>query len=128
MKVCEIPDCDNRVYSLKICRKHYFWKKHGNVNEPPVCSINGCIKLAVTRGWCSLHYGRWQKHNDPEMLGYETRADYCKVDGCNRTVYAKGYCSMHYTRSRERENIGGPEKLQNKNGRNVKLVIVMKCQ
>jgi hypothetical protein len=32
------------------------------------CSINGCEKPFVARGWCSLHWKRWRKHGDPLML------------------------------------------------------------
>ena len=30
-----------------------------------VCSIDDCIVLAVTRGWCQKHYARWRTHDDP---------------------------------------------------------------
>lgn len=29
------------------------------------CSINGCEKAVLARGWCSTHYSRWNKHGDP---------------------------------------------------------------
>lgn len=35
------------------------------------CSIDGCEKKTLARGWCSKHYQRWQKHGDP--LGGNTR-------------------------------------------------------
>src|SRR5690625_2170271 len=30
-----------------------------------ICSIDGCPQRKVARGWCSKHYRRWQRHNDP---------------------------------------------------------------
>jgi hypothetical protein len=29
------------------------------------CKIEGCIKPVRTRGWCTAHYNRWQRHGDP---------------------------------------------------------------
>ena len=31
------------------------------------CSIEGCQRKTLARGWCELHYSRWRKHNDPLM-------------------------------------------------------------
>ena len=31
----------------------------------PECSIEGCSKKAIGRGWCSKHYQRWQRHGHP---------------------------------------------------------------
>jgi hypothetical protein len=29
------------------------------------CSLVGCSNDAYCRGWCVLHYSRWQRHGDP---------------------------------------------------------------
>ena len=31
----------------------------------PLCSIPGCCKPHLARGWCKAHYRRWQRHGDP---------------------------------------------------------------
>lgn len=30
-----------------------------------ICSVDGCGNLTNARGWCTTHYGRWQRHGDP---------------------------------------------------------------
>src|SRR2546429_327368 len=32
------------------------------------CSIEGCNKEARTRGWCHMHYKRWQTYGDPQKV------------------------------------------------------------
>lgn len=37
----------------------------GYPNLNPICSVEGCHAPTCVRGWCKLHYGRWQRHGDP---------------------------------------------------------------
>ena len=29
------------------------------------CSVDDCARPVMSRGWCSLHYQRWERHGDP---------------------------------------------------------------
>lgn len=41
--------------------------------DPPIaCSIEGCEKAVLARGWCASHYHRWKRHGDP-LGGGRTR-------------------------------------------------------
>lgn len=31
------------------------------------CVFDGCEKVAARRGWCHMHYKRWQVHGDPSV-------------------------------------------------------------
>lgn len=33
-----------------------------------ICSMEGCVRPARVRGWCSTHYERWRKHGDPTVV------------------------------------------------------------
>lgn len=33
-----------------------------------ICAVEGCHGKVLCRGWCTKHYGRWQRHGDPEKL------------------------------------------------------------
>jgi hypothetical protein len=68
------------------------------------CSIEGCTKKQNARGWCSLHYTRWQRFGDPEATvrhrGPNGTNSVCTVDGCESLAHARTYCPVHYQRWR----------------------------
>lgn len=71
-----------------------------------LCSIPGCGKRRVGRGWCSLHWQRWQKHGDP-LWEPVRQPPICSVDKCQSPTKAKGLCQAHYWRLRKHGSFEG---------------------
>jgi hypothetical protein len=58
-----------------------------------ICSVDGCGRPAIARGWCDRCYQRWRKHGDP---AYEKPKPTCLVDGCESAARKRGWCALHY--------------------------------
>lgn len=47
-----------------------------------LCTIDGCGKRHLARGWCSMHYRRWKQHGDPcATVGQSARRPLDHEDG-----------------------------------------------
>lgn len=63
-----------------------------------ICSISDCGKPHVARGWCSVHYWRWQRHRNPlagrtsqgKPLAFVEAALVASTDDCILWPFGKG--------------------------------------
>lgn len=62
------------------------------------CSVEGCERSAITRGYCEMHYRRVLKTGNPGPAGPLRTIGTCRVDGCDKEIDAKGLCHGHYQR------------------------------
>ena len=61
-----------------------------------ICSIEDCERPVRARGWCNLHYRRWERTGDPTKILRPVVAGPCSIDGCNSPMRSKGWCENHY--------------------------------
>lgn len=80
-----------------------------------VCSIDGCERKPIARGWCPDHYARWRRYGDPEEPSrFNPPGLVCSVDGCDNLVNApgnrggRGLCNKHYLRWYQQRNPPDP--------------------
>lgn len=79
-RICLVEGCLKleRVRTRQLCAMHDArWVRYGDplgtpTPKPPrplkpkkPCSIDGCPKVAVSRGWCVMHHTRWLRNGDP---------------------------------------------------------------
>lgn len=57
------------------------------------CTLDGCDRPHVARGFCQLHYVRWQKNGDPNIVGRRGRLP-GTIDGASNPNW-KGGRSTH---------------------------------
>ena len=72
------------------------------------CSVPGCDRVHLARGWCSLHYQRWLRHgttDDPR------RRRQCTVPGCDQPRHGRGLCGKHWMRERQHGSPTAPLRL-----------------
>ena len=66
-----------------------------------VCGVDGCDKPYQARGYCDMHYRRWLRHGDVQVVKVGRRKPVrvdCKIGDCDRPHKARGWCKMHYSR------------------------------
>jgi hypothetical protein len=61
------------------------------------CFVSWCDRAPVSRGYCKMHYSRWQKGQDLEApirrrVGVHQP---CNVTGCTRWGRSRGLCTTH---------------------------------
>ena len=64
------------------------------------CSVSGCDRPYCAKGFCALHYERWQIHGNPQAHIPAPARSFamCAIQECGRPVRAKGLCASHYRR------------------------------
>lgn len=71
------------------------------MSDKKTCSIDGCERPHLARGWCKKHYYRWRRQGDPTtVLRVVDGPKQCAVDECERAVIARSLCAPHYARWR----------------------------
>jgi hypothetical protein len=106
--MCSVPGCNDKVYALGDCRKHYRQARRSIGLEAKyvsskICKIDGCTKTVDCHDMCNVHYGRWRAHGDPLKLLRQPVPERCSIDGCDKPMVdgsGRGYCPMHYQRWR----------------------------
>lgn len=66
-----------------------------------VCVVPECGRPRSSRGYCRMHYSRWQRHGDPLKVRTIALGRPCAVESCDvpvGTKSARGYCARHYQR------------------------------
>lgn len=67
------------------------------------CSVAGCERPQIARGYCKAHHARVQRNGEPGGPIPERRQLFvCSIDGCDRPHMGRGWCSMHYQRWKRR--------------------------
>jgi len=72
------------------------------------CLIDGCPNTATSKGWCPMHYRRWQRHGDPLHTPPVKEPMACSNEGCPKVAVKKGLCNGHYLRARKGKDMTAP--------------------
>lgn len=67
------------------------------------CSVDGCDKANLARGYCGNHWALWRRHGTPTPVW----PDICTVEGCADPVRSlrAGMCEKHYYRARRGKRV-----------------------
>lgn len=74
--------------------------------EYKTCSIPGCSKPHLAKGYCNNHYQKLKIHGDP-LGGYQRMipGHPCLTEGCTKLSIRKGLCKSCYDRKRREERL-----------------------
>lgn len=72
-----------------------------------LCSIDGCERKHLARGWCRNHYYGWKRNGDPLVVKRATRSPLCSIEGCGNKHKAYGWCENHFKRWQRHGNPEG---------------------
>jgi len=74
-------------------------------HDTRLCTIEGCERKIVARGWCYRHYDRWRKHGDPMKTLTPTRVVGTPEERFWAKVDASGDC-WEWTASKHKDGYG----------------------
>jgi hypothetical protein len=77
-----------------------------------LCSINDCPRPKYACDLCEMHYRRWLRRGDPEILLRKPGLKICSVESCNMTSEALGLCHGHYQRKIRSSNLTHDDPLE----------------
>lgn len=72
--VCTFSGCGRTHYTNGLCGRHRKQERNGETLTPnpepraTACQIAECERAPKARGWCAMHYVRWQKSGDPLLV------------------------------------------------------------
>src|SRR5438552_374893 len=61
------------------------------------CSVEGCGREVLARGWCRRHYEAFRRSGDP-LVGLRSKPGTCSEEDCNEPTVGRGVCRRHYAR------------------------------
>ena len=70
------------------------------------CAVEGCERLAYTRGFCQMHYRRVLRTGTAGPPGSMKQRRKCSVIGCDKQVDARDLCHGHYQRWLRHGDVG----------------------
>ncbi len=94
---CITPDCNNTVFSTRLCRKHYERERLATASP---CFVPECTRPSHRTGMCDMHYRKDLKSRRP----------LCTVPHCNKPQYSlqRQLCSVHMSRLRTHRALDNP--------------------